>query len=413
MSDDENIEQKVYPAIQYSKPDNWIEYNREAVVDNLIRAKVAVQTLTSLPYQRTWFEPLQELQLKREVAGTSKIEGADFTENELDAAMDPKIAFEQLLTRSQKQAKAVAETYRWIDCLEEDHPIDEDLLVSIHRRIVTGCDDDRCEPGKLRREDRNVTFGVPKHRGAGGGAECNAMFDALIYSINHEYRGHDKLIQALAVHYHLAAMHPFQDGNGRTARAVEALLLKRADLTDRAFIAMSNYYYDEKPRYLACLAEVRAAGHDLTSFLLFALKGIEIQCQRLQAEIRKQVDITLFRDMMFALFGKLESTRKRVIAERQMAILKALLNTDQISVPDLFKSLRDRYVKKKRLLANPVRAFIRDINGLLSLGAIRIESENKVGILSVNLNWPQQISESEFYKQVEKMATAKTHDFLQ
>ena len=59
------------------------------------------------------------------------------------------------------------------------------------------------------------------------------------------FRGHDILIQALAAHYHFAAMHPFLDGNGRTARALEALMLGGAGLRDTCFIAMSNYYYEE------------------------------------------------------------------------------------------------------------------------------------------------------------------------
>jgi Fic family protein len=39
-----------------------------------------------------------------------------------------------------------------------------------------------------------------------------------------------------------AAMHPFADGNGRTARALEALLLQRAGLREACFIPMSNYF---------------------------------------------------------------------------------------------------------------------------------------------------------------------------
>ena len=93
----------------------------------------------------------------------------------------------------------------------------------------------------------------------------------------------------MALHYHLAAMHPFLDGNGRTVRALEALMLRRAGLTDRAFVAMSNYYYDEKAAYLRILSEVRQGGHDLTPFLIFALNGVRIQCERLTAEIRKQM----------------------------------------------------------------------------------------------------------------------------
>ncbi len=75
-------------------------------------------------------------------------------------------------------------------------------------------------------------------------------------------------------------MHPFLDGNGRTARALEALVLQRAGLRDTAFIAMSNYYYEEKAAYLDVLAEVRSQNHDLTPFINFGLKGIALQCDR-------------------------------------------------------------------------------------------------------------------------------------
>ena len=85
----------------------------------------------------------------------------------------------------------------------------------------------------------------------------------------------------MATHYHFEAMHPFEDGNGRTARALEALLLQRAGLRDTAFIAMSNYYYEEKPRYLSVLTEVRGGRHNLTAFLKFALRGVTLQCDRL------------------------------------------------------------------------------------------------------------------------------------
>lgn len=398
-------------AIRYERPTNWIEYSRDSVFDLLIRAKVAVQTLTNLPFQKTWFEPLQQMQLKREVAGTSKIEGADFTENELDVALSPEVAYDQLVTRAQKQARAAVDAYRWIDSIEEDRPIDKELILALHRRLVTGCDDDHCEPGALRAKDWNVTFGVPKHRGAPGGKECSNAFDHLLYALNHEYRGHDPLIQALALHYHIAAMHPFQDGNGRTARALEALMLKRADLTDRAFIAMSNYYYDEKRRYLSVLAEVRSARHDLTAFLRFGLEGIELQCQRLKAEIRKQVDKTLFKDMMYVLFNRLESTRKRVIAGRQVAILKVLLDHDELTMSELRRRMIGPYYPQKSLL-NSQRAYERDLVGLLNLRAIKVRRTDAGIALSLNLNWPQEITESQFFEKIRSMPRAKTHDFL-
>jgi len=94
-----------------------------SVLEELLAAKAGILVLTQIPYQRSWAEELQKVQLKREVAGTSRIEGAEFTERELEAAM--RETPEQLETRSQKQAAAAAvATYRWIARLESDRPVD-------------------------------------------------------------------------------------------------------------------------------------------------------------------------------------------------------------------------------------------------------------------------------------------------
>src|ERR1700722_5093394 len=261
--------------IRYKIPTNWIAYDAQAVIGELANAKAAVMSLLAVPFQRRWVEALQAMQLKLEIAGTSKIEGADFAGNELDQAL--KETPEQLLTRSQRQAHAAMNAYRWIAKLPTDQPITEDLVKEVHRRIIVGADDDHCIPGTLRNQDKNVTFGVPQHRGSEGGAECSSAFSTLVESMQSEFRRHDSLIQALAFHYHFAAMHPFMDGNGRTARAMESLLLQRAGLSETLFIAMSNYYYDEKKDYLSTLAAVRAANYDLTAFLNFGLRGICLQ----------------------------------------------------------------------------------------------------------------------------------------
>src|SRR5208283_2470735 len=76
-------------AIQYNMPDHWIRYDATAIVQNFVDAKAAILSLRAIPHQRDWVEKLQQLQLKMEVAGTSRIEGAEFTERELDAALDP------------------------------------------------------------------------------------------------------------------------------------------------------------------------------------------------------------------------------------------------------------------------------------------------------------------------------------
>jgi Fic family protein len=396
-------------AIPYRIPERWIVYNFRDVFQALVEAKAAILSLRATPYQRDWVDKLQEIQLKMEVAGTSRIEGAEFTDRELEAALDPRKRMNDLLTRSQRQARAAAQTYRWIAKLADDLPVSEDLVASIHRRMVTECDDDHCAPGRVRNQDENVTFGFPRHRGCPGGEPCTRAFSSLIRALQTEYREHDPLIQAIALHYHFAAMHPYLDGNGRTARALEALILQRAGLRDTAFIAMSNYYYEEKPEYLRVLAEVRARGHDLTWFINFSLKGVSVQCERLFKEIKVQIQRAVFRNVMYDLFHRLESPRKRVIAERQIEILKILLDRDQIVLSELVKQTSSMYAR----LQNPQKALFRDINSLIGLNAITpSQMESGRWTFTINLDWPEQITATDFMESVKMLPKGKMHSFL-
>ncbi len=393
--------------ILYLFPKNWIHYDRTAVAGAFAEAKAAILSLQGTQYQRRWVDELQRMELKREVAGTSKIEGAEFTDRELDEAM--KKTPEELQARAQKQAAAALRTYKWIATVPNDRPIDEQLIKAIHRNIVTGADDDHCGPGRIRHQHENVEFGMPRHRGAEGGAECEEAFQAFTRVLQGEYQEHDLIIQAIAAHYHLAAMHPFQDGNGRTARALEALLLQRAGLRDVSFVAMSNYYYDEKSSYLASLAEVRKREHDLTPFMLFALKGVASQSRRALSEIQRHVSKAVFRDLACELFGRLKSPRKRAIAERQLDFLNQLLDVELMEYAQIYKLNIGKYGSLK----NPGKALVRDLNYLGNLGAIKIEKigENRWN-LSIRYEWPTEITESEFFRKLKEMPKAKTHSFL-
>ncbi len=392
-------------AIIYVLPKNWIQYDINTLITSLIKAKASLQALTTIPYQKRWAEELQVVQLKREVAGTSRIEGADFTERELDAAIKENI--DQLSTRSQRQAAATVRAYRWISKLENDRPVTEDLIRDIHRLIIKDADDDHCDPGVLRRHDQNVTFGNPIHRGCEGGDQCSTAFNLLSQAMNREFQEHDILIQALAAHYHFAAMHPFLDGNGRTARALEAFMLQKIGLKDSLFIAMSNYYYEEKNEYLKALAQVRAEPHNLTPFLLFGLKGIDLQCRRLFEEIKKNISKALYKEIMYDLFIRMQSTKKRVIAERQIEVLKILLDGSQV-LTNLNKKVSIFY----KDLSNPYKALIRDLNYLLKLGAIDFTKVEETYNLFVRLEWPTEITESEFFKKIKQLPKAKTQSFL-
>lgn len=385
---------------RYTIPQHWIRYDATAVFNLLVEAKTAAAVLRQMPYLRQWIEQAHEEQLRLEAAGTSRIEGAEFTPREQEEALASDSTQHVSLTRSQRQLRCAVATYRWLQEQPADRPVNSEFIREVHRRIVTGCDDDHCEPGALRPDGWNVTFGTPTCRGAEGGDECQAAFNALCAAISGEFQRHDPIIQAVAAHYHIGAMHPFGDGNGRTERALEAFMLRRAGVNDVILVSLSNYYYEHKDEYLATLNQSRQQGHDITPFLTFALSAIIDRCNALSAEIADNHRRILFREFAQSLFGQLRSPRRRVLVERQLHILDILLDIDSIHLNSLLERAQTHYEHLKF----PDRALFRDISELYLLGAILIDgpSDN----IALNLDWPQDFSESELLNAYENMPSA-------
>ena len=385
----------------YVLPQQWARYDLAALSGLLIDAKTAAGVLNRMPYLPQWIEQAHEEQLRLEAVGTSRIEGAEFTQREEEEALAPGAESRSDLTRSQRQLRAATAAYRWLGELPSGRPVTADLILGIHRRIVTGCDDDHCEPGATRSAGANVTFGAPRCRGVEGGQECRAAFDALAEAVGGEFRRHDSIIQAMAAHYHIGAMHPFDDGNGRTARALETFMLRSAGVNNVVMVSLSNYYYERKDDYLAALYESRRSGHNLTPFLEFALPAVAERCNALAERIVANNKRTLYRQFSTSLFGRLQSARRRALAERQLRILDLLLEDGPIGLEDLTRRALVHY----RDLKFPGRAIARDILELLHLSAIEV-AERRV---SVNLDWPQQ-SEPELVERYERLPSAASAD---
>ena len=383
---------------RYAPPRRWIHYDKVAILEQLVEAKTASGVLRQLPYLPQWIETVHQEQLRLEAAGTSRIEGAEFTPQEENEALAPDSKDSTELTYSQRQLRAAEAAYKCVDSQPQDRPVNREFVLEVHRRIVTGCEDDHCEPGALRGFEHNVTFGSPRCRGAGGGDGCRDAFDALCNAIGGEFREHDGIIQAMASHYHIGAMHPFGDGNGRTARALEAFMLRKAGVNDRVMVSLSNYYYNHKEEYLGALFESRQVGHDLTPFLRFALPAVAERCNVVAGQILLNHKRVLFREFARSLFGQLRGPRRRVLAERQLQMLETLLDSPSIEPGDFFRRTLAHYQNLK----HPDRAQVRDLIGLFDLRALVFHDNH----ISINMEWPQQFSRSELLDRYEHMPSA-------
>lgn len=85
----------------------------------------------------------------------------------------------------------------------------------------------------------------------------------------------DPVIKAAIAHLWFVAIHPFDDGNGRIARALTELLLSRADETEKRFYSMSNQIQMDKKRYYEVLESTQKDDGDITGWLLWFLDCLD------------------------------------------------------------------------------------------------------------------------------------------
>jgi Fic family protein len=84
----------------------------------------------------------------------------------------------------------------------------------------------------------------------------------------------DPVMRAALAHYHFGLIHPFGDGNGRTARLIEALLMRLSGMKYIP-IMLSNFYYRNMDDYFWAFSKARKnEEHDVTPFVGFVLKGV-------------------------------------------------------------------------------------------------------------------------------------------
>lgn len=84
----------------------------------------------------------------------------------------------------------------------------------------------------------------------------------------------DGLIGAILAHLYLAWIHPFSDGNGRTARLVEFQLLLQAGFPAPTCHLLADYYKKTRQRYYQALNETsRDPNFPVWKFVSYALRG--------------------------------------------------------------------------------------------------------------------------------------------
>ena len=124
----------------------------------------------------------------------------------------------------------------------------------------------------------------------------------------------DLVLKAAIAHFWFIIIHPFDDGNGRIARAITDLLLARSENSGERFYSMSNQILKERKKYYQILQQVQHSTGDITEWVVWfmdclknSIDATEYTTQRIiqKAVFWKKYDKTSFNERQRLVLNKL------------------------------------------------------------------------------------------------------------
>jgi Fic family protein len=207
---------------------------------------------------RRWEGLIRTAALAKTIRGSTAVEGYTLTLDDARALAEGEQPFEA----DESTTTAIVGYQRamnYIRRLSADpcFRYSSDLLRCLHYMMLEH--DLETSPGRWRTGDFFVRDALRKeivHYGPDPG-EVPGLVEELMSYLNADHAvAHDVVCAAMA-HLNLALIHPFSDGNGRMARALQALVLARSRVIEPAFSSIEEYLGTNRLAYKAVLAEVR------------------------------------------------------------------------------------------------------------------------------------------------------------
>ena len=253
--------------------------------------------LEAVQLRPDWIQSVREQTQVRDALASVQIEGNSLTLEEAFALADHLP--ERELRDSEREFRNYLRAFEAIDSLRGDRSavISRGDLCNIHRLLLDGVRGGSRLAGEFRREE--VKIGD-----IGGGETVIHHHPPRWPQVDHELqellewievtktRGEGEndpwihpVIQAGIVQHRLVWIHPFLDGNGRTARMFTALLLFQRGYDFKYLFDLSSYYNRDRDQYYAALRTADATG-DYTEWLRYFLGGFSYQMVKIKERAR-------------------------------------------------------------------------------------------------------------------------------
>jgi len=298
------------------------------IVTNLTSIAEARAIILNSPLIPKWEVSLRREAIIRSAHSSTAIEGNRLS---LEQVSDLAQGREVMATRKDKQEVLnYLRVLENIDKLSDGKKITEKNILNIHKQLTQETLENPSDCGAYRnryvvvgnRLTREIIFRPPLNE------DVPVLMRGLTAWLNSaEAKALDPVIEAGIAHYEFVRIHPFVDGNGRTARVLATLILYLRGFDAKQFFSLDDYYDSDRPSYYRTLQSVDQKSLDLTNWLEYFVEGVKVSI----AAVKERV-IRLSSE-------RLRRTKHGQIAltEKQMRIVEKIIQNDKITCGDISK----------------------------------------------------------------------------
>lgn len=335
---------------------NWTDFTWNDAAINVIFGEVRhLQGKISGQMQALGFSSKDEVTLTTltlDVMKSSEIEGEQLHYDQVRSSIARRLGIGVAgLVPSERKIDGVVEMT--LDATRNYHkPLTEERLLGWHSALFTSEYSGlyKIEVGRYRSGEMQIVSGVMGkeriHYEAVAAQLVKSEMDKFLHWMNHESQL-DSVLKAAIAHFWFIIIHPFDDGNGRIARAISDLLLTRAEKSPERFYSMSSQIFVERKQYYEVLQKVQYSSGDITDWLDWflqclknALLETESTLQKIlrKAEFWKIHEATLFNERQRLVLNKLvDGFDEKLKSSKWAKIAKCSPDTALRDIKDLIE----------------------------------------------------------------------------
>lgn len=295
----------------------------------------------------------------QEAISSSQVEGAATTtevaKDMLKSGRNPKNESEQMIFNNLKAINFINEFI--------NEKLDFKFIIDLHTIMTNKTEAESCA-GDFRKKEVFVTDHIDGEIAhiPPDFSEVEQMMKDLCLFINNDDEFIHPIIKASILHFMIGYIHPFLDGNGRTARALFYWYLIKKDYSLIKSISISKVILESRTQYDKAFLKTENDGNDLNYFINYSIKNLRIAFEKLSQ----------YRDKKIA-----EREKSSIVAYK--SIQKGLNKRQSDLIGYLYIKYKNSVTLKDYSEKNDIvrQTASKDIQELIKLGLIVENKKNK------------------------------------